>query len=75
MFFKDYMKKNRYNYTSLAEDLGVNRLTVTNWDNGITSPNMVQFAKLCELLDCDPIELLNKYIEMKKGKKVNANKQ
>ena len=71
MFFKEYMKKNRYNYSTLAEELGVNRITVNNWDKGITPMSMNYFVKLCELLDCEPLELLNSFIEMKGGKRLN----
>ena len=71
MLFQKYMKQNRYNYTTLAEALGVNRITVNNWDKGITSPTLKQFSELCHLLKCEPLEILNNYIEMKKGKKIN----
>ena len=71
MLFKEYMKQNRYNYSTLAEALGVNRITVNNWDKGTTSPTLKQFSQLCDLLECEPLDLLNNYIEMKKGKKIN----
>ena len=53
MLFKEYLKKNRWNYGSLAKELGVSRVTIASWDKGDTSPNLQQTKKLIDLLDIE----------------------
>ena len=67
MLFKEYLSKHRWDYTTLSKELDVSRITVANWDKGITSPNLKQAAELCKLLDIDVKQLMINYIEMKKG--------
>lgn len=50
MLFKEYLKKNRWNYGSLAKEIGVSRITIASWDKGATSPSLQQAKKLIELL-------------------------
>jgi predicted transcriptional regulator len=71
LLFKDQMKKQRYNYGSMANVLGVTRITVSNWDRGITSPTLFQAKSISDLLDMEVKELLDnakKLKEMKYGK-------
>lgn len=65
MLFKQYMKKNRWSYLSLAEALKVSRLTIANWDKGVTSPNLKQVELLCNLLEVEPKELMLNFIDMR----------
>lgn len=46
-----------------AQAVGVNVTTLSNWENGRTSPDVDKFKKLCELYDCpsDLIFLEKKY--------------
>jgi DNA-binding XRE family transcriptional regulator len=74
MLFKEFLKKNRYNYNTLAEKLGVSRITIASWDNGVTSPTIKQVSDLCRLLDVEPDEIINNYIKMKGGKEINVKK-
>jgi DNA-binding XRE family transcriptional regulator len=62
------MKKQRHNYGTMAEALGVTRLTISNWDKGITSPTIIQAVKICNLLEIKIIDLL------KNDKKIKENK-
>jgi len=67
------MKKQRHNYGTMAEALGVTRLTISNWDKGITSPSIKQAVQICDLLEIKLIDLLKnvkKDKEDKNGKKV-----
>ena len=50
MLFKNYLKKNRWTYGELAKEIGVNRITISSWDKGETTPNLYQAKKLVELL-------------------------
>ncbi len=42
----------------LAEKLGVSRQAISKWENGISSPEMAQLKKLCEIFETTPNELL-----------------
>jgi len=74
MLFNEYMKNQRHNYGTMAEALGVTRLTISNWDKGITSPTIKQVSDLCRLLDVQPDEIINNYIKMKGGKEIYVKK-
>lgn len=42
----------------MAEKLGVSRQAISKWENGLTSPEMANIAKLCEILEVTPNKLL-----------------
>lgn len=42
----------------VAERLGVSRQAISKWENGLTSPEMANIAKLCEILEVSPNRLL-----------------
>lgn len=44
---------------ALAEAFGINRVSVTQWELGTTSPEVDKIVKLAQLLDCDPEWLLS----------------
>jgi transcriptional regulator with XRE-family HTH domain len=58
VLFKDYMKLNRWNYGTLAAELGVSRITVSNWDNKVTAPSVYQAKRLADLLGVKLDEIL-----------------
>jgi transcriptional regulator with XRE-family HTH domain len=60
MLFKNYLKKNRWTYGSLAKEMNVSRVTIANWDKGTTSPTLEQTKKLVDLLGIEFIELLER---------------
>lgn len=35
--------------TEVADKMNVNRATVSKWENGITYPTVIQYARLCKL--------------------------
>lgn len=41
----------------VSSALNVSRGTISNWENGVTSPDVSQFIKLCEIYKC-PIEMI-----------------
>lgn len=68
VLFKNYMKLNRWNYGTLAKELGVNRITVSNWDNNVTAPNVYQAKQLADLLGIKLDDILEqKPIEQIRG--------
>lgn len=42
----------------LAEKPDVSRQAISKWENGISSPEMAQLPKLCEIFETTPNELL-----------------
>ena len=53
------------NQKDLADELGVNQQTISNWENGISMPNKLnpdQTVKLCETLECDIYQLKRAYL-------------
>jgi len=42
----------------LAKRMGVTQVTVNNWVQGKTKPNIEQLSKLAKTLDCDVKELI-----------------
>ena len=41
-----------------AEKLGVSRQAISKWENGLTSPEMANIGKICEILEVTPNALL-----------------
>lgn len=40
--------------SDVAREIGVNTVTVSNWETGKTKPSIDNFKKLCELYKCSP---------------------
>lgn len=68
LLFKEFMKERRHNYGTLAEAMGVSRITIANWDKGITSPNLKYVEMICNLLDVEAIRIFENAWKMKKDK-------
>jgi DNA-binding XRE family transcriptional regulator len=66
--FKQYLKQNRHTYNTVAQELGVSRVTVANWDKGVTSPSLYYADKISKLLDVSVIVLID---NAKKLKEIN----
>ena len=78
---KDIRIKNKYNQEDIAEQLGVTKQTISNWEKGKRAPDidyLVQLANIYNVtLDSliginkrtDDIELLNIILNMEKEKK------
>ncbi len=45
--------------TELAEQIGIGKTSLYQWEAGITHPRLSRFYKLCILLDISPNTLLN----------------
>ena len=61
----DYLRKLRegqkLTQAQLAERLGVKRVTVTSWENGVNKPRADMLLKLSDVLKCPIDYLLRKY--------------
>ncbi len=70
----EFRKKSGMSQENLAEKLNVARQTVSNWENGETSPNPEQLKMLSQVFDVSIDELLEnkKFSENSDGKKENV---
>ena len=78
---KDIRIKNKYNQEDIAEQLGVTKQTISNWEKGKRTPDINHLIKLDNIyqvtLDSligidkrtEDIELLNIILNMRKEKK------
>ena len=78
---KDIRIKNKYNQEDIAEQLGVTKQTISNWEKGKSTPDINHLIKLANIyqvtLDSligidkrtEDIELLNIILNMRKEKK------
>lgn len=48
----------------LAKSLGINRATLSKYENGTITPTLETFIKMVKFFDCSPSELLRDYIEV-----------
>lgn len=49
---KKYREKQGLLQKELAEKLNVKRTTITNWENGLTSPRVSLLPKIAKILKC-----------------------
>ena len=68
VLFRENMKKQGQTYEAMAKALGLTRLTISNWDKGITSPTLIQAKSISTLLDMDIKELFENAWKMRKDK-------
>lgn len=54
----DFRKKNGISQEQLAEQIGVSRQTISNWELGETSPNSEQLISISRILDISIDELI-----------------
>ena len=36
----------------VADGIGITKKTLQNWENGVSAPDAIQFARLCNLYGC-----------------------
>ncbi len=51
-------KKLNYSQEKLSDILGITRQTLSNWESNITSPDLRQSKKLCEIFEISMDELV-----------------
>lgn len=56
-------KQKRLSQETLAEQIGVSRQTISNWELNITSPNVEQLKKLSSVLNVSADELLDNNVK------------
>ena len=78
---KDMRIKNKYNQEDIAEQLGVTKQTISNWEKGKRTPDINHLIKLANIYQVtldnligidkrtEDIELLNIILNMRKEKK------
>jgi len=55
---KELRERKRFDQYQLAEMVGVNPRTISQWENGKNSMKTLNLIKLCEVLECSPNMLL-----------------
>ena len=55
---EDLRKKKKMSQEKLADLLGISRQTLSNYENDITSPDLNQSKKICEIFDVSLDELI-----------------
>lgn len=58
--FERLMKEHFYTNATLAAEMGVNVMTVSKLRTGKAEPRVSTLKKLCEALNCEPGEILEK---------------
>ena len=63
--------RKKFNYTQekLANEIGVSRQTLSNWESDITSPNIEQAKQLASLFKVSLDDLTNHLVEVECSKK------
>ncbi len=69
MNFKDLLKSKRWNGSSLARALGVNRASVNYWINGKTEPSVETIKKIAELCEVAPSVVFNAVLKTREEAK------
>lgn len=59
MFIREYRKRKNITQAELADKIGVHENTLRRWENGDFEPRSNDLQKLCDVLDCTEVELLN----------------
>ena len=56
--FDRLMVAHGLNVTTLAKRIGVSRTTVSNARNGYGMPRTSTLAKMCDVLECEPVDII-----------------
>ncbi len=72
---RDLRERALLSQTELAKAVGVNRQTVSSWEQGRKSPKAASRRKLVEALRCTLDELLAALAETKRGDELPKNEQ
>lgn len=72
MGINDRLREARKNARMTQEDVerksGINKKTISNWENGVSRPDVDSIALLCELYQIDPNDLFEWEGQKNKGK-------
>ena len=52
-------EKKGYTQDEIASRLNISRQSVSKWENGINEPDIETIKKLCNILDCSIVELID----------------
>jgi transcriptional regulator with XRE-family HTH domain len=56
--FKSLRKAKGFTQVDVAEHLNMKQSTISNWENGISKPDVPTVAKLAKLFGCDVSEVV-----------------
>lgn len=61
--FKTLRKEKGFTQVELADKLNVAQNTVSNWETGVSKPDIIMAAKIAKLFNCDVSEVVNCFVE------------
>lgn len=61
--FKTLRKEKGFTQVGLADKLNVAQNTVSNWETGVSKPDIIMAAKIAKLFNCDVSEVVNCFVE------------
>lgn len=63
MKFRELLKSKRFNFLSMAKELGVTRSTVSGWAKKKSTPSPEKIKKMSVLLETTTDEVINALLE------------
>ncbi len=68
MDFRELLKSKRYNFLTMAKELGVTHATVSGWAKKKSTPNPETIKRMSELLEVTTDEVINALLAQPKNK-------
>lgn len=59
MTFKELLKTKRWNYTTLARELGIKQNVVSKWGRKFCTPSPKRIKEIAQVLECTTDEVIN----------------
>lgn len=63
--FSELRKKKNFTQEELAEKLEVKQNTISNWENGVSKPDVLMCAKIAKVLKCKVSVVIECFIDAK----------
>ncbi len=61
--FKKLRKSKGFTQKNLAEALEMKQCSISNWENGISKPDIPTAAKIAKLFNCEVLEVVACFVE------------
>lgn len=61
--FRELRKEKGFTQVELADKLDVSQNTISNWETGVSKPDILMAAKIAKVFDCDVSEVVNCFVK------------
>lgn len=61
--FKELRKEMGYTQVALAEELDVSQNTISNWETGVSKPDVPMVAKIANVFNCDVSRVVDCFVK------------